>query len=92
MCLEKLLIKEFIRVYFSPKSFTGDQQLQLSYSRRVNRPRGWDTNPFFDVSDPLNYRQGNVNLKAEDVHAFELSYSKYFTKFSLIQHCIHPPN
>ena len=77
----------YTRLYpsiFLTQKFKGEQQLQLSYSRRVNRPRGWDTNPFLDVSDPLNYRQGNVNLKPEDVHAFELSYSKFFTKFSLI--------
>lgn len=77
----------YTRLYpsvFLTQKFKGDQQVQLSYSRRVNRPRGWDTNPFLDVSDPLNYRQGNVNLKPEDVHAFELSYSKFWKKFSLV--------
>lgn len=77
----------YTRLYpsiFLTQKFSGEQQLQLSYSRRVNRPRGWDTNPFLDVSDPLNYRQGNANLKPEDVHAFELSYSRYWTKFSII--------
>ncbi|RZL49700.1 MAG: TonB-dependent receptor [Pedobacter sp.] len=77
----------YTRIYpsiFLTQKFKGDQQVQLSYSRRVNRPRGWDTNPFLDVSDPLNYRQGNVNLMPEDVHAFELSHSKFWPKFSLI--------
>ena len=75
------------RIYpsiFLTQKFSGEQQLQASYSRRVNRPRGWDTNPFIDVSDPFNYRQGNPNLLPEDVHAFELSYSKFFEKFSII--------
>ncbi|RZK45787.1 MAG: TonB-dependent receptor, partial [Pedobacter sp.] len=73
---------EYTRLYpsvFLTQKFKGDNQVQASYSRRVNRPRGWDTNPFLDVSDPLNYRQGNANLQPEDVHAFELSYSKYFS-------------
>jgi len=70
-------------VYLTQK-LKGDHQLQLSYSRRVNRPRGWDTNPFLDVSDPFNHRRGNVNLMPEDVHAFELSHSKFFKKFSLV--------
>ncbi len=77
----------YTRIYpsvFLTQKFKGDQQLQLSYSRRVNRPRGWDTNPFLDVSNPFNYRQGNVNLKPEDVNAFELSHSKFWKKFSLI--------
>ena len=62
---------------FLSQKFKGDQTLQLSYTRRVNRPRAWDTNPFLDVSDPLNYRQGNPNLLPEDVHSYELAYSKY---------------
>ena len=71
----------YTRLYpsiFLTEKLKGDQQVQLSYSRRVNRPRGWDTNPFLDVSDPFNYRQGNPNLQPEDVHAFELSYSKFW--------------
>ena len=77
----------YTRLYpsvFLTQKFEGEQQLQASYSRRVNRPRGWDTNPFINVSDPFNHRQGNPNLLPEDVHAFELSYSKFFEKFSII--------
>ncbi|MCX2450468.1 TonB-dependent receptor [Pedobacter sp. PLR] len=77
----------YTRLYpsvFLTQKLSKEQQIQLSYSRRVNRPRGWDTNPFLDVSDPLNYRQGNPNLKPEDVHAFELSYSKYWPKITFI--------
>ncbi|MEJ2882572.1 TonB-dependent receptor domain-containing protein [Pedobacter sp. GR22-6] len=76
----------YTRIYpsvFLSQKFNGEQQIQLNYSRRVNRPRGWDTNPFLDVSDPLNYRQGNPNLQPEDVHAFELGYSKYWKKVTL---------
>lgn len=78
---------DYTRLYpsvFLTQKLNAEQQLQLSYSRRVNRPRGWDTNPFLDVSDPLTYRQGNPNLKPEDVHAYELSYSKYWKKITFI--------
>lgn len=68
---------------FLTQKLKGEQQVQLSYTRRVNRPRPWDTNPFLDVSDPFNYRGGNPNLLPEDVHSFELGYSKYFKKVSL---------
>jgi len=77
----------YTRLYpsiFLTQKLKNEQQIQLSYSRRVNRPRGWDTNPFLDVSDPYNYRMGNVNLLPEDVHAFEFSYSRFFKKFSLV--------
>lgn len=77
----------YTRLYpsvFLTQKFKGEQQVQLSYSRRVNRPRGWDTNPFLDTSDPLNYRQGNPNLRPEDVHAYELSYNKFWPKVTFI--------
>jgi len=69
---------------FLTQKFTGEQQVQLSYTRRVNRPRPWDTNPFIDYSDPLSWRQGNPNLLPEDVHSYELSYSKFWSKVTFI--------
>ena len=77
----------YTRLYpsvFVSQKLKNEQQVQLSYTRRVNRPRGWDTNPFLDVSDPLMWNQGNPNLRPEDVHAFEFGYSKYFKKVSII--------
>ena len=72
---------DYLRVYpsvFLTQKVSDNQQLQLSYSRRVNRPRGWQINPFADVSDPNNIRVGNPGLKPEDIHSFELSYIKYW--------------
>lgn len=77
----------YTRLYpsiFLTQKLKNEQQIQLNYSRRVNRPRGWDTNPFLDVSNPYSHRRGNVNLKPEDVHAIELSYSKFFKKATFI--------
>ena len=51
------------------------RQLQLSYSRRVNRPTPRELNPFLDVSDPVNYSAGNPRLLPEDIHSTELTYS-----------------
>lgn len=78
--------QNYFRIYpsvYLTQKFEGDQTLQLSYSRRVNRPRGWQINPFLDKSDVLNYRQGNPQLRPEDVHSFELSYIKYWPKITL---------
>ena len=72
---------DYLRVYpsvFLTQKLNNAQQLQLSYSRRVNRPRGWQINPFADVSDPNNIRMGNPGLRPEDINSFELSYLKYF--------------
>jgi outer membrane receptor protein involved in Fe transport len=72
---------DYFRVYpsiFLTQKFKNQNQLQLSYSRRVNRPRGWQINPFPDVADRYNIRIGNPNLKPEDIHSFEFSYAKFW--------------
>jgi outer membrane receptor protein involved in Fe transport len=78
---------DYTRLYpsiYLTRKFKAEQSLQISYSRRVNRPRGREVNPFRDVSEPFSQRQGNPNLRPEDVHAFELSYSKYWPSITFI--------
>lgn len=57
--------------------------VQISYSRRLNRPRFWDLNPFFSFSDARNFRSGNPNLDPEFTHSMELSHIKYWEGASL---------
>lgn len=52
--------------------------IQLSYSRRVNRPNFFQLMPFTDFSDPLNLRRGNANLRPEFTNSLELSYQNIF--------------
>lgn len=47
---------------------------QLSYSRRVRRPRFWELNPFYTFQNPLNFRSGNPNLNPEFTHSMETGY------------------
>ena len=49
-------------------------ELQLNYSRRVNRPQGDDLNPFSEIIDPLNLRAGNPKLLPEYIHSVEFGY------------------
>lgn len=72
----------FPSVYFARKLST-DQEIQLNYTRRINRPQVNNLNPFTDFSDPRNLRTGNPNLKPEYVDAYELSYIKYWKKNTL---------
>lgn len=58
------------------------QQLQLSYSRRINRPQIHALNPFGDQTDPQNIHIGNPYLKPEYINSFELTYAKYWKKGS----------
>lgn len=51
--------------------------VQVSYSRRVNRPKFRALNPFPKYSDPYNLRMGNPFLKPEFVNSYELGFQKY---------------
>ncbi len=57
--------------------------LQLSYARRIRRPRFWWLNPFFSFADSRNIRRGNPNLQPEFTDAYELSHIKYWDNFNL---------
>ena len=67
----------FFPSVFITHELNKENQVQISYSRRINRPGMWDLNPFVDVSDPLNPRGGNPNLRPEFSNAFELSQIHY---------------
>lgn len=73
----------FPSVHFSYKQ-SKDVEYQLSYSRRISRPRSRMLNPFADYSDPMNVRQGNPWLDPEYTNSLEFGYSRFFKKFSLI--------
>ncbi len=62
--------------------FDAKGTLSLSYSRRVNRPRSRQVNPFVNFSDPLNFRQGNPNLVPEFTNGVELNYMKRWDKLT----------
>nr|MBP6513236.1 TonB-dependent receptor family protein [Bacteroidia bacterium] len=51
------------------------KDIQLSYSRRVNRPRERQLNPFRSVSDSLNVFVGNPSILPELTHALELGFT-----------------
>ncbi|MEM8896571.1 MAG: TonB-dependent receptor [Bacteroidota bacterium] len=72
----------FPSVFFNYE-LPGENSIQLSYSRRVRRPRFWDLNPFLSFSNPLSQRTGNPNLQPEFTDSYEINYIKYFEKVSL---------
>ena len=61
---------------FLSKELGENIEMQLNYSRRIRRPNFWQLNPFVDISDPVNLRQGNPLLKPEFVNSFEFNYSQ----------------
>lgn len=57
--------------------------VQVSYSRRINRPRFRYLNPFFSYSNPRNFFGGNPNLDPEFTHSVEFGHIKYWDNASL---------
>jgi len=55
-----------------------DQQVMASYSRRIDRPRGWWLEPFITWEDQYNVRQGNPELKPEYIDSYDAGYLKKF--------------
>src|SRR6187549_408778 len=70
-------ISLFPSVFLSQK-LKKEQELQLNYTRRINRPNFFQLSPFTDSSDFLNLRKGNPDLEPEFTSSFELSYQKIF--------------
>jgi len=62
--------------------FTDFHAIQISYSRRVNRPRSGNLNPFVNISDPMNLSAGNPYLKPEFTNSFELGHLISFKQTS----------
>ena len=57
-----------------------EQQVMVSYTRRIQRPRGWDLEPFETWIDKFTVQKGNPSLKNEYIDSYELSYQILFGK------------
>lgn len=76
--------KRFLDAFF-PSVFLTEKvgentELQVNYTRRIRRPNFWQLNPFIDINDPVNLRQGNPQLQPEFVNSFEFNYSQDYAK------------
>lgn len=58
------------------RKLAGDQELQVSYSRRINRPDISQLLPLINYSDPRNIRVANPRLLPERVSVAELDHQK----------------
>ena len=59
---------------FLTYSLTDKQDIQLNYSRKINRPNFFQLIPFVDYTDSLNLSRGNPDLRPEFTNLVELSY------------------
>ena len=61
---------------FLSKKLSEKDQVQMSVTRRVNRPNFFQMIPFIDYTDSLNITRGNADLVPEFTTSGELSYSR----------------
>ncbi len=59
---------------------TNGHQLMASYTRRINRPRGWYLEPFETWMDAYNVRKGNAGLQPEYTNSWEFGYQALLGK------------
>ena len=59
------------------------EQIQASYSRRIQRPNNFRLNPFVNRSNPLNLSYGNPNLKPQFTDSYELNFVTTLGKTSI---------
>ena len=69
----------FPSIFLSQK-LANKQEVQLSYTRRINRPNFFQLRPIVDFTDQLNITKGNPGLVPEFTNSLEMSYSKTFAR------------
>lgn len=57
---------------------TENDQLQLSYTRRIRRPGYWQMAPYSSFNDDRNIRRGNPELRPVYTGSYEFSYLKFW--------------
>ncbi|RZK01092.1 MAG: TonB-dependent receptor, partial [Flavobacterium sp.] len=58
------------------------QNISLSYSKRISRPRSRMINPFSSLSSNINLFRGNPDLDPSLTDAYDLGYLKKWNKFT----------
>ena len=83
---EDLLKSIFPGIYFS-KKLVKNQEVQVNFSRKIQRPNFFQLMPFIMFADKQNYRIGNPQLKPEFKNIAEINYNNIFTNGSYLGSC-----
>jgi len=84
--------KEYFDLFptlFLNYSLTKTSDIQLNYSKRINRPHGHSLNPFVNITDSANIQIGNPNLNPEYANAFEMNYIKTWDNHTFTSSLYH---
>ncbi len=67
---------------FATYEISDKSSVSVSYSRRINRPRGRMLNPFSNYSSNINIMQGNPDLNPSMTDAIDFGYIKRWQKLT----------
>ena len=68
---------------FLTYEFSDEESIQISYSKRLRRPRFWDLNPFYGLGDSRFNFVGNPFLDPELTDSYEIGFLTEFDKGNL---------
>ena len=74
---------DFFPTLHSSYKFEGGSQLMASYTRRIDRPHGWQLEPFDTWMDANNVRHGNPALQPEFIDSYEIGFQTFLGQISL---------
>lgn len=80
----KNLFNAFFPSLYLTYSIKDGSDIQVNFSRRIRRPNFWQINPYVDITDPLNIRKGNPELRPEFTNAFELNYNRIYSSGNVL--------
>jgi outer membrane receptor protein involved in Fe transport len=75
---QKIVNRHYLNLFpsvFFNQELSKNNEVGLSYSRRIDRPDYGSLNPFVSYLDLYSYQFGNPFLKPQYTNSFELSYS-----------------
>lgn len=75
----KNLYNAFFPSLYLTKRVGEKHEMQVNFSRKINRPGFMQVMPFIMFADKLNYRRGNPLLRPEFINSVEANYNRIFT-------------
>ena len=85
--LDSLIQNNYFKLYPTlhlSYEINDEKELQLNYSRRINRPDPDELNPFPEYRDPRNLSAGNPKLLPEMINSVEFGYKWQNKNYSFV--------
>ncbi len=75
--LNNIVTRDYVNLFpsvFVSRTLDTNNVLNISYSRRIDRPNYRNLNPFQFFLDPLTFEQGNPNLRPQFTNSFQITH------------------